>query len=744
MDDEIQLIEDSSPVEINFPEKCDETDEKPPRINKENHEQSVGSRRRRVGRRLIDLKRRLTGDPLTVKRGKQVTWLVTVFVLGLTALLLLAVPLLVDTSLEHEKCRDFEDLSFGEEYEEFPYIFSEGTFEMCRRGETVLKGRLGTNHSYISEVKVDVYAYSNNTLLNATRLSDSCLRIEWVGMSSRQYPLSDCFDLGQDVLWFGAYEVGSQNWTINNASFPRTSFVPRDYLSPLETQPDVFGPILHPLWISSNGIGIHVDPQVQLYVIMNNSQICLQALPFELECAPGAANETFFNYTVCVFNSAAQTARHFLSDSGLIPHAHQQPNSKVFSDPVWSTSSLDSINDNSLQSLIDGVTNNNFNFSMVRLEEGYSANDGDLLFQSDGITSGKLEQLSQQVDISVWVHPFVNYSAAHFEQDIGRDFYLPSLSEIEGNSVSLVKWWRGYGAVVNFLNDSVREEQAQRFESFVQTNHLTSLTFDGGEYTYLPKCVYTENLVHPADYVRAYVRMVGNASYSAASSVRVGYFTQDQPIFVRLLDRTFTWSENNGLRSVLNAVISLGLGGYSFVIPNKIGGNVSEIKNSGDRELFIRWVQLNAFLPVMEFGYLPWTPRDQMILSVVKNMSTLHVKLVSGEPFQQALSSATTKGYPIVRPLWWLANGDAVSDKNLYTITDQFLIGDEIMAAPILHPNTDTREVYFPQGTAWEVEMPLHSVGVCQSTSENKPCANGQKQSFYVPLNTTLYFKRVN
>ena len=746
-DDEIQLIGDN-PTEITFKNKDvgeKDTAASHPRIGEENHTQTVP--RKRVRHRLVALRQKLTRDTLA-KKGKQTVWWVTVAVLGLAALLLLAVPLLVSTSRTREDCRDFEKKVFGEEYEEFPFIYSplspqkKGKFEMCRRGHAVLTGSLGTNHTYFSEVKVDVYAHSNNTLLNITRMSDNCLRIEWVGLSSRQNPLRDCYELGDDAFWYASYEAYNQAWTVNDASFPRTSFVPKDYLSPLEPQSHVFGSLLHPLWLSSKGAGIHVDSGVQLYVSMENKQLCLYALPFELECAPGAASETFFNYSVCVFDTLALTAKHFLANSGHIPHASKPPSEAIFQDPVWSTSNIStsSLNDSSLQKFYNEIINNDFNISLLKIDEGYSQNDGDLLFPDGGITTGKLLQLSQNVRLSAWVHPFVNYNTTNFTLDLDQDFYLPSLSEIEGNSVSLVRWWRGYGAVINFLKDTVREDQAQRFENFVQSNHLRSLNFDGGEYTYLPKCVYTENFVHPADYVRAYVKMVGNASYSASASVRVGYFTQDQSIFVRLLDRNFTWDENNGLRSVLNAIISLGLGGYPFIIPSKIGGNVTSLNEDSDRDLYMRWTQLNAFLPVMEFAFPPWMSRNDAVMSSAKRMTELHSELVKGQSFRDALSSATMKGYPIVRPLWWLADKEENINSDLFAISDQFLVGDMIMAAPILLPNTTSRDVYFPKGTNWKVVSPPQEQYKCNN--EDTPCA-GRKVRFNVPLNETLYFSKV-
>ena len=51
----------------------------------------------------------------------------------------------------------------------------------------------------------------------------------------------------------------------------------------------------------------------------------------------------------------------------------------------------------------------------------------------------------------------------------------------------------------------------------------------------------------------------------------------------------------------------------------------------------------------------------------------------------------------VFRPLFF----DFPQDENLYDLDSQFLIGTEIMAAPILYPNQTSREVYFPGGVKW-------------------------------------------
>ena len=57
-------------------------------------------------------------------------------------------------------------------------------------------------------------------------------------------------------------------------------------------------------------------------------------------------------------------------------------------------------------------------------------------------------------------------------------------------------------------------------------------------------------------------------------------------------------------------------------------------------------------------------------------------------------------GSPIVRPLWW----SDPTDKNFLTISDEYLIGDEILVAPIIVKGATKRDIYIPDGT-WRDEL---------------------------------------
>lgn len=672
---------------------------------------------------------------------KLLSWWVTVIILALTSFLLVLVPSVLQRS-EHQECVDFENVRGYANYEEFPFLFEESTdgkFILCRRGEPVLEGLLGTNHTPLQEVKVDVYRHSSNTFLNISRLNLNCLRMEWSGLSSRESPIEDCYSL-EGAHWYGMYMTKNQTWPINGAEMPLTPFLPTDYWG----SSDVFGPILHPLWLSSKGSAIHIDDGIQLYYRMNATSFCFLAEPYELECVPKASDKIFLNYTVCNFDDITLAAKYFLNDSGSINHPSSKPDKELFEKPIWSTwvEGKTAISDKFLRDFYRNISSNRFEISQLEIDDGYSKHYGDLAFNKN-VSVSVLRELNESVPLTAWVHPFINHEANDFVYSLVNDHFLPGFFKDESNSVSLVKWWQGYGAVINFLRKNTSEWQAQRLDDFVESNHLTSLKFDAGEFTYLPNCVYIHGLNNdPAMFAKAYVEFVANRSYSGRAEVRVGYYTQEYSVLTRLLDRNSVWGTDNGMKSVLNAVLSLGLAGYSYILPDMIGGNgvdASDLSKSEtpEMELFIRWLQLNTFLPFGQFSLGPWRYENETLMSHVREMMTLHLHL-SKQYFIPLSDEVISGGTPIIRPLWWL-NGTEPQDSPIWTIDDQFLIGDRVMVAPILENGVRTKSVYFPKGTSWTPVTPERAKEQCA----NSACSDGNTVTFDINLFEVLYFDSV-
>lgn len=77
------------------------------------------------------------------------------------------------------------------------------------------------------------------------------------------------------------------------------------------------------------------------------------------------------------------------------------------------------------------------------------------------------------------------------------------------------------------------------------------------------------------------------------------------PIFTRMLDKDTFWGKANGLATLIPTLLHFSLEGYVFVLPDMIGGNGYNTLLPA-KELFVRWMQANVFMPSLQFSYAPW------------------------------------------------------------------------------------------------------------------------------------------
>lgn len=128
-----------------------------------------------------------------------------------------------------------------------------------------------------------------------------------------------------------------------------------------------------------------------------------------------------------------------------------------------------------------------------------------------------------------------------------------------------------------------------------------------------------------------------------------------------------------------------------FVLPDIIGGN-GEI--DGQKELFIRWTQLTAFLPAMQFGVPPWNFDDETD-QIAKKFVNIHSSYVA--PYMMSLP---LDALSLVRPMWWAEPNNPAT----FTMSDQFMVGDQMVVAPVLDKGLTVRQVYLPAGEWFDVE----------------------------------------
>ena len=186
---------------------------------------------------------------------------------------------------------------------------------------------------------------------------------------------------------------------------------------------------------------------------------------------------------------------------------------------------------------------------------------------------------------------------------------------------------------------------------------IDSFKFDAGEANWLPSnLLLNEDIdrnLWPAKFTTAYVEAV--SKFGPMIEVRVGRRTQTHPIFVRMLDKDSHWGFDNGLKTLLTTLLQMSMVGYPFVLPDMIGGNgygddPLDESTTPSREMFIRWLQANVFMPGMQFSFAPWI-YDQEVIDYTKDMIALRQDFAS--IIKQLAHNAVLTGEPINRPIWW-------------------------------------------------------------------------------------------
>ena len=188
--------------------------------------------------------------------------------------------------------------------------------------------------------------------------------------------------------------------------------------------------------------------------------------------------------------------------------------------------------------------------------------------------------------------------------------------------------------------------------------------------------------------------------------VRVGFDSQDLPIFVRMLDKDSVWGYGNGLKTLIPLALTMSIAGYPFVLPDMIGGN-GYGGHHPTKELFLRWLQVNTFMPSLQFSISPWDFKDsaQEVINGTKAMLALHEQY---SPLIVKLAENAVKtGEPIMRPLWWVAPNDT----NTFNIDDEFLVGNDLLVAPVTTENARKRDIYLPSGQWKDQRGVVHKGG---------------------------------
>lgn len=553
-------------------------------------------------------------------------------------------------------------------------------------------------HSVLPVLDLRFEASSVTATFSAFTLNLNLLADQWALTTS---PAESLVDLIIELPghWYGHGELINQHWPLNKImlqSAPMHTF---------DNGPTGLSGKLTPAWYSSNGamviadspveVGINQPPENYLrfkWIFATDGRGAFDERPFVDSSRLGDGLFTFkgnaLDLKLSFSENAVEAYKKLVEHFG---HPSETPPEDLFTKPTWTTWARykTAINQEVVLQYADDIIQNDYPFNVLEIDDRWQVYYGDLGFDPHRFPNSKqmMDELhAKGFKVTAWVIPFLDPKSQAFA-DGTKNGWLVHTAD---GSPYLVEWWQGHGGLLDVTNPSALKWFFERLTSLQIESGLDGFKFDGGEACFLPSDAVTHQKIDPNEYTHIYVDAV--AKHYRLTEVRSGWKNQRAPIFFRQWDKTTSWGLDNGLHSVLTGILALGMAGYPFVLSDMVGGN--EYEEKADAEMMIRWTQLNALLPAMQFSLPPWEYGEEST-ELCRRYANLHTEYA---PLIMKLAKeATRTGAPIIRPIFWL---DA-SNEDALTCDDEFLLGEDILVAPALFPKMRQRDIIFPPGN-WQ------------------------------------------
>ncbi len=379
------------------------------------------------------------------------------------------------------------------------------------------------------------------------------------------------------------------------------------------------------------------------------------------------------------------------------------------------------------------IVSEGFEPGILMIDEGWQKHYGNWDF--DGVKFPHPKEMVEKLHemgfkVMLWVVPYVTPDGEDYVKSVIKTCNPAHFSEQflrnKAGDVALFRWWNGVSAQLDFRKECDREFLDRQLRHLMEEYGVDGFKFDGGSY----------HLYHPAvavngevaeDHDPAALNLAWNefGTKYAYHEFKDTYNGGGRATIQRLCDRSHEWAPH-GIDTILPSALLQGLMGYPYICPDMIGGG-SWIYNyydgfTVDEELFIRMAQASALFPMMQFSWAPWRALSKESFQTVLEAARLHGRMA--EEIISLIDAAMETGEPVLRSLEY-----ADPHQGYATVSDEFLLGEDILVCPVVTKGTFEKEIVFPEGK-WQAE-------------DGTVYEGRTAQRLKTPLDRLLWFRRV-
>ncbi|MDF3297438.1 glycoside hydrolase family 31 protein [Streptomyces sp. K1PA1] len=513
-------------------------------------------------------------------------------------------------------------------------------------------------------------------------------RLEWQVKGAAADRLGLAYALASAGHWYGHGEAQTptggpatdQPWPLDSGQVVHPGFSPASYY------------MIDPFWYTSDATGLRVDTGHVMDVAINQQDDGLGR--FDVESAEP------YRATVFVESTPLEVYRDYVGIVG--KPAKSDATDAQYADPVWNSWAqfYTHVDQAKLLSYARALHDHGVRGHTLQLDDKWESDYGNMTFDAKAYPdpaamSRTIHSLG--FDFGLWVTLWINLDSDQYRYAADHGYLLKDAAGTARPCT--VTWWNGTAGIIDLANPDARAWYVGRLHHLMSTYGIDGLKFDTRFFD--DRCAPHPGY-KPTDYQRLGAELadgfdlqgVGIRVHWDTTAHRAGFVT-------RQVDKGTGW---NSLRASVTQNLAISTIGYPFVTTDMIGGSSGQPAPS--KQVLVRWAQSAALQPLM---YASTSPVDTVDVTTGKKVTydretvdlyraaiARHERLA---PYiRDQVRQTLRTGDPIMRPLFF----DFPKDPAGYTVTDEWLLGPAVLAAPQLTPG-GSRTVHLPQGTWYDV-----------------------------------------
>ena len=365
---------------------------------------------------------------------------------------------------------------------------------------------------------------------------------------------------------------------------------------------------------------------------------------------------------------------------------------------------------------VDDLVANGMPKGVIMIDDTWQQNYGTWEFSASNFTDpkGMIDRIhALGYKIMLWICPFVSADSMVYRELAPKKYFVKN----PDGSDAIRHWWNGYSAVLDLTNPGAVRWFKDQLDRLQNDYGVDGFKFDAGDASFYRADDVTFAPTTPNGQCELYAE-IGRAY--ELNEYRACWKMAGYPLVQRLADKRHSWTEN-GMNCLVPNSLAQSLMGYRFICPDMIGGGEFSCFLPGaemDEELFVRYAQCSALLPMMQFSADPFRVLNKENAALCREAALLHEE--KGEEILGYVKKAMASCDPVIAPVCYYYPGEGTMCET------EYMLGENLLVAPVVEKGRVESEIYLPTGT-W--------IGF-----DSKEYTGGRKIRIPTPLNALPYF----